>query len=64
MGRIKTSFVKNVANELYSKYPEKFTTNFNENKEIVKQLIGLKSKKLRNVIAGYITSLKKREKGG
>jgi len=64
MGRIKTSFVKNIAKELYEKHAEKFTTSFEENKEIVKQLIGLKSKKLRNVIAGYITSLKKREKAG
>lgn len=61
MGRIKTSFVKSIAKELYEKYKEKFTTNFSENKELVKQLIDLKSKKLRNVIAGYITSLKKRE---
>ena len=61
MGRIKTSFVKSIAKELYEKYKEKFTTNFSENKELVKQLIDLKSKKLRNVIAAYITSLKKRE---
>jgi small subunit ribosomal protein S17e len=64
MGRIKTSFVKNIAKELYEKHREKFTTDFSQNKEVVKQLIELRSKKLRNVIAGYITSLKKREIAG
>jgi small subunit ribosomal protein S17e len=63
MGRIKTSFIKNIAIELYEKYKERFTTDFSKNKEVVKQVIELKSKKLRNVIAGYITALKRREAG-
>jgi len=62
MGRIKTSFVKRVAMDLYEKHADKFTTDFSKNKEIVKQLIDIKSKKIRNVVAGYITSLKKRAK--
>ncbi|MEM5883135.1 MAG: 30S ribosomal protein S17e [Candidatus Aenigmatarchaeota archaeon] len=60
MGRIKTSFIKNIALELVERYPDKFSNDFSKNKEIVKQLIEIKSKKLRNMIAGYITSLKKR----
>ncbi|MEM7825581.1 MAG: 30S ribosomal protein S17e [Candidatus Aenigmatarchaeota archaeon] len=60
MGRIKTSFIKNIALDLVKKYPEKFTRDFYQNKEAVKQLVEIKSKKLRNMIAGYITSLKKR----
>lgn len=60
MGRIKTSFIKNIALDLVEKHPDKFTKDFYQNKEAVKQLIGIKSKKLRNMIAGYITSLKKR----
>jgi small subunit ribosomal protein S17e len=63
MGRIKTSFIKNIAIELYEKYKERFTTDFSKNKEVVKQVIELKSKKLRNVIAGYITALKRRKAG-
>jgi small subunit ribosomal protein S17e len=62
MGRIKTSFIKHIGRDLYGKYSDKFTTDFSKNKEIVKQLIEIKSKKLKNVIAGYITSLKKQEK--
>jgi|YelNatPaOPRAMG01_1025707.scaffolds.fasta_scaffold08805_9 small subunit ribosomal protein S17e len=60
MGRIKTSFIKNIALELVEKHPDKFTKDFSQNKEAVKQLVEIKSKKLRNMIAGYITALKKR----
>lgn len=59
MGRIKTTFIKSVAKELYQKHSDKFTTDFAKNKDTINQLIDIKSKKLKNVIAGYITSLKK-----
>jgi len=61
MGRIKTSFIKNLALDLYEKHADKFTTEFSKNKEIVKELVDIKSKKIRNVVAGYITKLKKRK---
>ncbi|MCD6371317.1 MAG: 30S ribosomal protein S17e [Candidatus Aenigmarchaeota archaeon] len=61
MGRIRTKFVKNIAKKLYEEHKEKFTVDFEKNKEIVKQLLEINSKKLRNVIAGYITRLKIRE---
>ncbi len=61
MGRIKTSFIKNLALDLYEKHTDKFTTEFSKNKEIVKELVDIKSKKIRNVVAGYITKLKKRK---
>lgn len=59
MGRIKTSFIKKIAKELLEKNPEKFSTDFETNKKIVEELIDIKSKKIRNIVAGYITSLKK-----
>lgn len=58
MGRIKTSFVKHVGKELYDKYSDRFTADFSKNKQVLKQLATIKSKKLENVITGYITSLK------
>ena len=61
MGNIKTSFVKRVARELYESHADKFTTDFSKNKEIIAELIDIKSKKLRNIIAGYVTHLKKQE---
>ena len=59
MGRIKTALIKRATFELYTKFKDKFKDNYEENKKIVEQLADVKSKKIRNVIAGYITKLKK-----
>jgi small subunit ribosomal protein S17e len=61
MGRIKTSFVKRIALDLYARHASEFTPDFEKNKEVLEKLVELKSKKLRNVIAGYLTRLKRRE---
>lgn len=57
MGRIKTALVKRVSHELLDKNRDKFKENFDENKKIVEEHAKLSSKKLRNIIAGYITRL-------
>lgn len=62
MGSIKTSFVKHIGNELFEKNRDKFTSDYSKNKEIIKGLIGIKSKKLRNIIVGYVTNLKNQER--
>ena len=59
MGRIKTALIKRITFELYKRFKDKFANNYNENKKLVEQLADVKSKKIRNVIAGYITKLKK-----
>ena len=59
MGRIKTSFVKHVSQNIFEKHADRFTTDFSSNKKIVDEFLDVKSKKLKNVISGYITSLKK-----
>ncbi len=61
MGRIKTSYVKNVSQEIFEKHHDKFTTDFSKNKEILTEFATIHSKKLENVIAGYITKLKKQQ---
>jgi ribosomal protein S17E/molybdopterin converting factor small subunit len=48
--------IKRISNELLEKYPDKFSTDFDENKEALKQIAIVRSKLLRNKIAGYITS--------
>ena len=48
--------IKRISNELLEKYPDKFSTDFDENKEVIKQVAVVRSKLLRNKIAGYITS--------
>ncbi len=61
MGRIKTTFVKSIGRELYEKHKDKFFSDFSKNKPVVDELIFIKSKKLRNIIAGYLANLKKQE---
>jgi len=61
MGRIKTSFIKTIGKDLFEKHEDKFSDNFDKNKEVINQLIATESKKLRNIIAGYVTSLKKQQ---
>jgi small subunit ribosomal protein S17e len=48
--------IKKISNELLERYPNKFTTNFEENKAIIKETAIVRSKVLRNKVAGYITS--------
>ncbi len=49
--------VKKVARELMKRYPEQFSTDFESNKKLLRSLATLRSLKLRNQIAGYITRL-------
>jgi small subunit ribosomal protein S17e len=57
LGKVRPERVKRIARELVSRHPDKFTTNFENNKKLVETLIETSSTKLRNRIAGYITSL-------
>ncbi|KYK21165.1 30S ribosomal protein S17e [Thermoplasmatales archaeon SG8-52-2] len=56
MGNIRQTSIKNTANELIKKYPNEFITgDFQHNKLKVEELTDVRSKLLRNRIAGYIT---------
>jgi small subunit ribosomal protein S17e len=61
MGRIKTTFVKRRTKELLKMHGDKFTTTFDENKTLVDKYVKVESKKLRNIVAGYMTRLKRQE---
>ncbi len=50
--------MKKVSRELIEKYPNKFTTNYDENKIALSTLIDARTKRLRNRIVGYVTRLK------
>jgi len=50
--------VKNIAKELMEKHPESFTGSFEDNKKALAPLISFTSRKMRNLVAGYITSVK------
>ncbi len=57
MGKVRPEYVKKTARELVESYPDKFSTDFQSNKQIVESLAKIPSAKLRNRIAGYITRL-------
>lgn len=61
MGKVRTEMIKRISNTLVDKYERSLTTEFEPNKQFLKE-IGLDvSKKLRNKIAGYVTGLMKIE---
>ena len=61
MGRVRTKFIKRISNKLVLKHKDEFKKDFKDNKKIVETLVEVKSKKLRNVIAGYVTRLMKKD---
>lgn len=55
MGRIKTQHIKSAGNDIWDKFGKKFGTDFDKNKEAVAQVAVIHSKKIRNILAGYLT---------
>jgi small subunit ribosomal protein S17e len=64
MGRIKTTAIKTLGDEIIKVHGDKFTTDFEKNKMILKEIKNIPSKKIRNILAGYITKEMKRIKVG
>jgi small subunit ribosomal protein S17e len=48
--------VKKLSTELLNRYPDKFNVDFQQNKKIIDEIAKVKSKEMRNQIAGYIAS--------
>ncbi len=55
MGRIKTQMIKRLTLQLLRDYKGEMKTNFDDNKIVVEQHLGVTSKKIRNTVAGYVT---------
>ena len=55
MGRIRTGFVKRAGEKLMNLYKGQFSSKFEDNKKLVSERAIIPTKKLRNLIAGYIT---------
>ena len=60
MGRIKSTLIKRTARQLIKTSPETFNSSFEENKKALGNT--MPSKRMRNMIAGYISRLKKNAK--
>ena len=61
MGRIKTKPVKSAGDELYEKYGSRFSKSFEENKKALPPISEVRSKKIRNILAGYLTKKAKQQ---
>jgi small subunit ribosomal protein S17e len=57
LGKVRPEQVKKIAKELITRFPDRFTTNFEENKKAVEQVARVYSSRMRNRIAGYVTRL-------
>ncbi|MFQ6129573.1 MAG: 30S ribosomal protein S17e [Candidatus Hadarchaeaceae archaeon] len=57
MGRVRSTYIKRAARELLKRYPDEFSTDFKQNCLVLDKLVNLKSKSLRNRIAGYLSNL-------
>ena len=61
MGRIKTTVIKRAGKKLVSQHRASFKKDFEGNKVILPKFIEVPSKKMKNVLAGYITRLMNNE---
>lgn len=62
VGRIRTRFVKTMAEELFVRSPDKFGPNFDVNKKGVDEAGVAETKFIRNKIAGYIVKVSQRKR--
>jgi small subunit ribosomal protein S17e len=53
--------IKRISAEILERYPENFGTDFDQNKATLKKIAVVRSKLLRNRIAGFITAYLRRE---
>lgn len=54
MGRVRQTYIKRLAKNLVNADEERFSEDFDENKEALKETTEFQSKRLRNRVAGYI----------
>jgi len=55
MGSIRPSTIKRVARELVDRYGDMLSGDFEHNKKMVSKLTDVQTKRLRNMLAGYVT---------
>ena len=64
MGRVKSTAIKNLARDVLEEHGNRFSTDFEKNKKTIAEIRNIDSKKVRNVVAGYITKEMKRAECG
>lgn len=59
LGKVKPYYVKKLARKLVERFPERFNSDFENNKRMVDALTDVSSTRIRNRVAGYLTKLVK-----
>ena len=62
MGNIRTADIKKVSFQLIETYPDKFSHDFEQNKQSVNEANLNSTKMIRNKVAGYITRIMSQKK--
>ena len=57
MGKVRTEMIKKISLELIERYPYSFHPEFEPNKQFLKEINLDVTKRLRNKIAGYVTTV-------
>lgn len=57
MGKVKPECIKKLSRKLVERFPDRFNSDFENNKRIVDALTDVSSSKIRNRVAGYVTRL-------
>lgn len=64
MGNIRNKQTKRIAKNIVIGFYDQITTDFQDNKRIVEEITNVSSKKMRNKIAGYVTTLYRQVQDG
>jgi small subunit ribosomal protein S17e len=62
MGRVKSIAIKTLGDDLIRQHSKKLTPDFDANKKALAEITEIKSKRVRNVLAGYISKKMKSRK--
>ena len=62
MGRIKSTLIKRTSEKLLEKQIEEFSSDFEKNKKVLGR--SMPSKRIRNIISGYISRLQRQKDSG
>jgi small subunit ribosomal protein S17e len=55
MGSVKSVAIKTLGKEMIMEHGKKFSTDFEKNKAAINEIKEIKSKKIGNMLAGYVT---------
>ncbi|KYK34570.1 MAG: 30S ribosomal protein S17e [Theionarchaea archaeon] len=61
MGRIRPNFIKRIAREAVKKYRSQLGIDFYENRDFLETVLRFSNDRLRNRVAGYVTTLMKQQ---